>query len=214
MVTAIITGSGSYALAQLQSDRAEPHETPFGEALIARGEIAGHEVLHVARHEPGHRRLSNHVNHRANIWALRDRGAQAILAVTVCGAVDAQLELGSLIVFDDLHFLANRLADGSLATLHTEPGGPGRAHWVFDQPFSEPLRQALLRGARDAGHPARESGCYGHVDGPRFNTRSEIRQLAQAGVSAVSQTAGPASPMPCSATSLTTPTASSRSRRR
>jgi len=29
------------------------------------------------------------------------------------------------------------------------------------------------------------------VDGPRFNTRSEIRLLAGAGVSAVSQTAGP-----------------------
>jgi purine nucleoside phosphorylase len=191
MVTAIITGSGSYALAQLESGRPERHETPFGEALVARGEIAGHEILHIARHEAGHRRLSNHVNHQANIWALRDRGAQAILAVTVCGAVDPRLELGSLIVFDDLHFPANRLADGSLATLHTAPGAAGRAHWVFELPFSEPLRQALLRGARDAGHPVRESGCYGHVDGPRFNTRSEIRQLAQAGVSAVSQTAGP-----------------------
>jgi purine nucleoside phosphorylase len=32
---------------------------------------------------------------------------------------------------------------------------------------------------------------YGHVDGPRFNTRAEIRSLALAGVTAVSQTAGP-----------------------
>jgi purine nucleoside phosphorylase len=37
----------------------------------------------------------------------------------------------------------------------------------------------------------RDGGVYGHVDGPRFNTRSEIAQLAAAGVSAVSQTAGP-----------------------
>jgi purine nucleoside phosphorylase len=29
------------------------------------------------------------------------------------------------------------------------------------------------------------------VDGPRFNTRAEIRSLAMAGVTAVSQTAGP-----------------------
>src|SRR4029453_1996320 len=42
-----------------------------------------------------------------------------------------------------------------------------------------------------AGVPARDGGCYGHVDGPRFNTRAEIRSLAQAGVTAVSQTAGP-----------------------
>ena len=32
---------------------------------------------------------------------------------------------------------------------------------------------------------------YGHVDGPRFNTACEIRQLAAAGVTAVSQTSGP-----------------------
>lgn len=35
------------------------------------------------------------------------------------------------------------------------------------------------------------AGCYGHVDGPRFNTRAEITALAAAGVTAVSQTAGP-----------------------
>ena len=37
----------------------------------------------------------------------------------------------------------------------------------------------------------RDGGCYGHVDGPRFNTKAEIRGLAAAGVTAVSQTAGP-----------------------
>jgi purine nucleoside phosphorylase len=37
----------------------------------------------------------------------------------------------------------------------------------------------------------RDGGCYGHVDGPRFNTKAEIRTLAAAGVTAVSQTAGP-----------------------
>ena len=37
----------------------------------------------------------------------------------------------------------------------------------------------------------RDGGCYGHVDGPRFNTRTEIRALQSLGVTAVSQTAGP-----------------------
>ncbi len=114
-----------------------------------------------------------------------------MLAVTVCGALDPELELGSLIVFDDLHFPANRLPDGSLCTLYTEPGEPGRGHWIFDRPFSAPLRAALLAGARAAGHAVRDGGTYGHVDGPRFNTRSEIAQLQAAGVTAVSQTAGP-----------------------
>src|SRR4029078_12788349 len=38
---------------------------------------------------------------------------------------------------------------------------------------------------------ASERGCCARLDGPPFNTRAEIRSLAAAGVSAVSQTAGP-----------------------
>jgi len=37
----------------------------------------------------------------------------------------------------------------------------------------------------------RDGGCYGHVDGPRFNSRAEIRGLAACGVTHVSQTGGP-----------------------
>src|SRR4029079_8761168 len=109
---------------------------------------------------------------------------------TVCGALDPDLDLGTLVVFDDLHFLANRLPDGSVCTLHTEPGAPGRGHWIFDLTFVDALRQALLAGAREIGHPVRDGGCYGHVDGPRFNTRTEIRSLMQAGVQARSQSGG------------------------
>jgi purine nucleoside phosphorylase len=186
----IITGSGTYALPGLEVAAARERQTPFGPVVVSEGRFAGVEVVHVSRHEPGHRRLSNHVNHRANVLALRDAGAEAVLGVTVCGAVDPNLALGSLVVFDDLHFLANRLPDGSLCTLCTEPGGPGRGHWVYEQPFSEPLRAALLHGSRAADLETTDGGCYGHVDGPRFNTAAEIRQLAHCGVTAVSQTAG------------------------
>ena len=191
MRIAIITGSGTYALPELETSAPGPVATPFGEALVAEGRFAQADILHVARHGDGHRRLSSAVTHQANIWALRERGAEAILAVTVCGALDPDLALGSLIVFDDLHFPVNRLPDGSLCTLHTEPGAPGRGHWIFDRPFSEPLRRVLLQAARETGGEVRDGGCYGHVDGPRFNTRSEIRMLMGAGVTAVSQTAGP-----------------------
>ena len=101
------------------------------------------------------------------------------------------MELGSLVCFDDLHFLSNRLPDGSLCTLFTEPGALERGHWIYESPFSSDLRAALLGGAGAAGVAVRDGGCYGHVDGPRFNTRAEIRGLAAAGVTAVSQTAGP-----------------------
>ena len=185
----ILTGSGTYELDGV-SQRSEV-ATEYGTAELTEGSFAGVDVLHISRHGAGHHRLSSQVDHRANIAALRDLGADAILAVTVCGAVDPELALGELVVFDDLWFLGNRLADGSLCTLHTEPGRAGRGHWVFERPFHDHLRAALLNAARAADLGVRDRGCYGHVDGPRFNTRTEIAMLAACGVSAVSQTAGP-----------------------
>jgi purine nucleoside phosphorylase len=191
MPIGIITGSGTYALPGFESSGPKPVATDWGDAFVSRGTFAGTEVLHVSRHREGHQRLSNLVTHRANIAALADLGADAVIAVTVCGAVDPAVELGSLVCFDDLHFLANRLGDGELCTFYSEPGDHRRGHWIFEGPFSEPLRQAVLAGARDAGVAMRDGGCYGHVDGPRFNTRAEIRGLAACGVTHVSQTGGP-----------------------
>ena len=191
MRIAIITGSGTYALPDLQAGPAEEVATRFGTVPVTSGTFAGADVLHVSRHREGHSLLSSAVTHQANIAALREAGAEAILSVTVCGAVDPTVELGSLVVFDDLHFPVNRLPDGSLCTLWTEPGEPGRGHWVFEDPYAPALRAALLDGAKAFGHPVRDGGTYGHVDGPRFNTKSEIAQLAAAGATVVSQTGGP-----------------------
>src|SRR4051794_9327953 len=178
----IITGSGTHALPGFASGRREPVHTRWGQAAVSRGTFAGVEVLHVSRHGEGHPRLSNHVTHRANIAALARLGARGIIGVTVCGAVDPSLALGTPVVFDDLHFTANRLASGELCTFYPQAGDPRRGHWIFEGPFAAGLRAALLAGAATAGVEVLDGGCYGHVDGPRFNTRSEIAGLAACGV--------------------------------
>jgi len=191
MTIGIITGSGTYALPGFEGTGPEPVATAWGEALVSRGRWAGSDVLHLSRHGEGHSRLSNHVTHRANLAALKEAGADAVIAVTVCGGVDPSLELGAVVCFDDVHFLANRLPDGELCSFFAEAGDPLRGHWIFEDPYAPALRAALLDGGREAGVELRDGGCYGHVDGPRFNTKAEIRQLAACGVTAVSQTAGP-----------------------
>ena len=192
MPVAIITGSGTHALPGFEDAHADPCATPFGTVEVTRGAFGGVEVLHVSRHGAGHVRLSHQVPHRADVWALHELGAEAVIGCTACGAVDPALALGSLIVFDDLHYISNRLPDGSLCTFFVADGDPQRGHWILHGgPFSPEVRAALLAGAQEAGHPARDGGTYGHVDGPRFNTPAEIAQLAACGVSAVSQTGGP-----------------------
>ena len=192
MPIGIITGSGTHALPGFADAELLLHDTPFGTVEVSRGRFAGVDVVHVSRHGAGHVRLSHQVPHRADIRALRDLGATAVIGCTACGAVDPTLELGSLVVFDDLHFASNRLPDGSLCTFFDAPGDPARGHWILHGgPFSEGVRTAVLDAAAQAGHAVRDGGAYGHVDGPRFNTPIEIAQLAGCGVVAVSQTGGP-----------------------
>jgi purine nucleoside phosphorylase len=192
MPVGIITGSGTTELTGFTAAEPVTVKTPFGPGAVSRGTYAGVDALHVARHGAGHARLSNQVTHRANIWALKELGATAVVACTVCGAVDPGLELGALLVFDDLYFTSNRLPDGSLCTFFNDPGDPARGHWILDGgPFSDVVRRELLGAAARAGHTACDGGTYGHVDGPRFNTPAEIAQLASCGVAAVSQTGGP-----------------------
>jgi purine nucleoside phosphorylase len=191
MSVGIITGSGTYALPGFEGEVSDV-QTPFGVASVTQGSFAGVDAVHVSRHGAGHVRLSNHVTHRANIWALKELGAAVVVGCTACGAVDPSVALGSLIVFDDLHFSSNRLPDGSICTFFDTAGDPLRAHWILHGgPFSNGIRDALVRAAGDAGVSARDGGVYGHVDGPRFNTPTEIAQLAACGVTAVSQTCGP-----------------------
>src|SRR2546429_3316890 len=153
MRVGVLTGTGTYTLPGAGEGRIENVITVHGDVPVTRLEVSGVEVLHVSRHGEGHKRLSNHVAHRANILALKQLGAEAIAAVTVCGAVDPSVPLGSLIVFDDLHFLTNRLADGSVCTLHDEAGDPRRGHWIYQRPFAAGVREAPLAGSREAGPP-------------------------------------------------------------
>ncbi len=192
MATGIITGSGTHALPGFASPQAVRVRTPYGEVELTRGELAGQRVLHLSRHGAGHERLSNLVTHRANVWALKELEVTAVIGCTACGGVDPALEPGSLVIFDDLHFPGNRLPGGELCTFFDTAGDPQRAHWVLDGgPYSPGLRKVLGAAAAGAVVPVRPAGTYGHVDGPRFNTPSEIAQLAACGVVAVSQTGGP-----------------------
>lgn len=191
MRVGVISGSGMEDWPDLLEPSPRQVRTKYGIVEVTAGLVAGVEVAHISRHGNGHVRLSNHVTHKANLAALREHGVDCVVSLTVCGAVDPAIELGSLIVFDDLYFPSNRLPDGTLCTWYDTPGEAGRGHWIFDRPFSDRLRGALIAAAHDCNIAVVSHGCYGHVDGPRFNSRAEIAALGSAGVSAVSQTAGP-----------------------
>jgi len=191
MKVGIISGSGAYDWPGLADPAPQRVQTDHGSVEVTSGQVVGVDVVHLSRHGAGHARLSNQVTHRANIAALQKVGVDAVVSCTVCGAADRSVPLGALVAFDDLYFPSNRLPDGTLCSFYDTTGQTGRGHWIFDSPVSAALREPLVAAARQNGVGVIDGGCYGHVDGPRFNSRSEIAVLTAAGVTAVSQTAGP-----------------------
>ena len=185
----IVTGSGIYRLFGEADLRRVA--TRFGEAEVAVTQVGPWRVGSVSRHGEGHHHLSHTIPHRANLAALETLGARAVLATTAVGAVDPGVSLGRPILFDDLFFPGNHLPDGGACTIFAEPGDPERGHLIQAEPFSPRLRRRMELAARSLGLEVTVGGVYGHTNGPRFETRAEIRWLRSVGVTAVSQTSGP-----------------------
>jgi 5'-methylthioadenosine phosphorylase len=185
----VTTGSGVYEL----PGAPETHvvENAFGEAKVAVTRVGPWTVGSISRHQSGHHHLPHTIPYQANLTALKQLGARAVLATTAVGAVDPGVHLGRPILFDDLFFPANLLPNGEACTIFTLPGDPERGHLIWTEPFAPRLRRKLGLAAGELGLEIASSGIYAHTNGPRFETRAEIRWLGAAGVTAVSQTCGP-----------------------
>lgn len=183
---AIISGTGFYDFSGLEEGEDLRIATKYGDASIRRGVIDGKEIAYIARHGKNQKILSNMINYRANFLALKQLDTQAIIATTVCGVLDPSIPLVKLAVFDDIYFLDNRLPSGEACTIYDEEGQKLRGHYIFDKPFSEELRQQIIRVAENPITNA----VYAHVNGPRFNSKSEVNMLRNY-ASFISQTAGP-----------------------
>lgn len=183
---AIISGTGFYDFPGLEKEEGLSIETRYGATSITKGAVEGKKIAFIARHGKGHSILPNMINHRANLEALKELGAKAIVATTVCGVLEPTIPLAKLAVFDDLYFPDNRLPDGEACTIYDKRGEKSRGHYIFDKPFSQELRKQLIAAA---GEPL-TNVVYAHANGPRFNTKSEIKMFRNY-ASFVSQTAGP-----------------------
>src|SRR2546421_7346837 len=86
---AIIGGTGLTRLSTLAVAHREVVRTPYGEpsAALVFGQLDGEDAVFLARHGHGHTIPPHRVNYRANLWALKDRGASAVVAVASGGGI-------------------------------------------------------------------------------------------------------------------------------
>ena len=185
---AVIGGTGVYRLEGVDwldsLDLDTPYGKPSGPIRIA--EIGGRRVAFLARHGEGHGVPPHQVNYRANLKALQQLGAGRILAINTVGGIGAEYGPRVLAVPDQII----DYTWGRISTLCEEPGTPV-LHVDFGQPYTESLRQALLAACAAAGVPVVAGGCYGATQGPRLESRAEIRRLRQDGCDLVGMTGMP-----------------------
>jgi 5'-methylthioinosine phosphorylase len=185
---AIIGGSGLTRLSTLAVAHREVVRTPYGEpssALIF-GQIADRDVVFLARHGHGHTIPPHRVNYRANLWALKARGVDAILAVASVGAIARTHAPGDLV-------LPNQIVDYSSGREATFFDGGDRTvvHVDFTHPYTPALRARCLAAAQSAGIPLHDGGVYAAVSGPRLETAAEIDRLERDGATIVGMTGMP-----------------------
>ncbi len=190
MVMAIIAGTGFDRLGELEIDEEFLPETPWGPpaAALQRGHLGLSPVLFLSRHGHAHEYAPHAVNYRANLQALADAGATAILAVYTVGGISADLVPGSLVVAHDLvDYTWGR--EQSFSTVGNV------IHVEFSDPYDAELRGRLVRAAQaqtGAGEPpVVDGGVYGCTQGPRLETAAEIDRMERDGCTVVGMTGMP-----------------------
>jgi 5'-methylthioinosine phosphorylase len=188
LALAVIGGTGVYRLADLQDVETRELDTRFGapSGPVRIGTLGGRRVAFLARHGEGHSVPPHQVNYRANLQALKDLGATRVLALnTVGGITDA---CGPRVLA-----CPDQLIDytwGRISTICEEPG-TDVLHVDFGDPYTHLLRQQILAAAREAGVDLVDGGCYGATQGPRLETRAEIRRMRRDGCDLVGMTGMP-----------------------
>ncbi|MET1080255.1 MAG: S-methyl-5'-thioinosine phosphorylase [Pseudomonas sp.] len=187
-VYAIIGGTGLTQLEGLTLRQAVELDTPYGapSAPIQRGDYAGREVLFLARHGHPHRIPPHQVNYRANLWALQQAGAEAVLAVNAVGGIHAAMGTG--------HFcVPHQLIDYSWGREHSFFAGDLEqvTHIDFSHPYDAGLRERLIAALRAEQCAFSGHGVYGCTQGPRLETVAEIARLERDGCDIVGMTGMP-----------------------
>ena len=188
---AIIGGSGVYDPKLLENVREEFVSTPYGKVRVKIGEYGNEEIAFLPRHGEGHSVPPHKINYHANIWALHELGVERILATSAVGSLNLNMKPGDFVILDQLmDFTKTRHY-----TFYDGEDSPHDrkfvAHVDFTDPYCPELRKALITAAKELGFTYHPTGTYACMEGPRFETRAEIRALKILGADVVGMTQCP-----------------------
>lgn len=185
---AIIGGTGLTQLEGPAISASHDLHTALGRpsGAVQEGTWNGRNVLFLARHGHPHAVPPHKINYRANLLALQELGAEAILAVNAVGGIHPAMHSGVIAV-------PHQIVDYTWGREGTFFDGEFRPldHIDLSHPYDEMLRRRLIEAAAEIGLPLRESGVYAATQGPRLETIAEINRLENDGCDLVGMTGMP-----------------------
>ena len=184
----LIGGSGLTRLSPLEVTGKLHLQTRWGvpSAPLIEGRWQGVPVLFLPRHGPGHTIAPHRINYRANLWALKEAGAEVVIALAATGGIGPGCLPGALVIPDQII----DYTWGRPSSFFEDEGGEV-VHVDFTDPYDAQLRSDLVAAAAAVGQPVLSFGVYGCTQGPRLESAAEIRRLARDGCSLVGMTGMP-----------------------
>jgi 5'-methylthioadenosine phosphorylase len=182
----IIGGSGFYSLPGVKIKEETALETPWGlpsRSLVVT-EIAGREVVFLARHGRGHRILPHEVNYRANIAALKHVDCRQIFAFSAVGSLREELKPLDFV-------LPDQLIDRTRARPSTFFGDGVAGHVAFADPYCGRLSDIVADAGKELGLAMHRGETLVCIDGPTFSTRAESKLYRSWGAGVINMSALP-----------------------
>lgn len=184
----IIGGSGLDDPNLMQEIKEINQETVYGSpsSVLTAGQLAGIDVVVIARHGKKHQYSPSQVNNRANIQALKDIGVTHIIATTACGSLKQEIGRGDFVLLDQFidftRFRKNTFADSF-------ENGP--VHTPMAEPFDADLRSSIYKTAQQLGLKTHASGTVITIEGPRFSTKAESKMFKTWGADVINMSTAP-----------------------
>lgn len=189
MKIGIIGGSGLEKLNIFNESEEISFSTPYGKtsSTFFKGTTEKNEVYILSRHGRDHSIPPTQVNNRANIYAMKELGVDAILATTACGSLREKIGIGHLVFPDQIIDFTRHREITFFEKFEKDQLG----HISMADPFDEELRKRLIHEAQILETEYHPKGTLITIEGPRFSTRAESRMFQNWGADIINMSIAP-----------------------
>ncbi len=181
----IIGGSGLYQMPELTAVEEVKIDTPFGppsDSFIV-GTLEGERVAFLPRHGRGHSFTPTEVPFRANIYAMKLLGVEAILSASAVGSLQEKYAPLDMVIPDQFFDRTRGRVQES-----TFFGEGIVAHISFAHPVCSRLGDVLEQSCGAAPVKVHRGGTYLCMEGPAFSTVAESNVYRSWGMDIIGMT--------------------------